>query len=132
MRYIDDFKTFEGINGSNDYTVGDVVLVRFEITNGDAVLTPVKIIKRFTPNSFIVTHKTEGSQLVNFPDFKIKHRNIISLYRALDQPMDSDHMTQNPKFNVDGSSSVPGANGKPTNDITKLPANQSLSNDISI
>ena len=132
MKYIQDYRTFEGINGRNDYVEGDVVVIRYEITDGDPVLTPVKIIKRFTPNKFLVSHNVEDSNFKNFPNLTIKHSMIISLFKELDKPNDSLSVTQNPKYAPNVSSMIPGGNGHAVNDIGQLPANQSPSNDIAI
>ena len=133
MKYLNDFKTFEGINGVNDYTEGDIVVIRYEITKGDPILTPVKIVTRYSPNSFLVSHKTDDSNIKNFPDLKIKLSQIVSRYKGIDDPANNTSLTQNPTIAPNLGGSVPGANGnQPTSDITQLPANQSMSNDISV
>jgi hypothetical protein len=133
MKYIKTYKMFEGINGRSDYKEGDIVLIRYEITKDDPILTPVKIVKIFTKNSYLVSHKNvDGSNLKNFPDLTIKFSQIISPYKTLDEPMTDLYVTQNPRINPDVSGMIPGGNSRPTNDITQLSANQSPSNDIAI
>ena len=132
MKYIKTYELFEGINGQNDYTEGDIVVIRFEVTKGDPILTPVKIIKRFTRNKFLVSHKVEDSQLKNFPDIVIKHSMIISRYKDLDTPYNDTHITQNPRISPDTSGMIPGSSTQPNSDRTQLPANQNPSNDIAI
>ena len=132
MKYIQDYKTFEGVGGTNDYVVGDIVVIMYENTNGDPILTPVKIVVRHSANSFTVSHKTDDSNLKNFPDLTIRYSQIISLYKDLNKPSNNNQTTQNPRINPNVSNFVPGANGQPVNDITQLAANQNPSNDIAI
>lgn len=132
MKYLYDFKTFERNTSHDDYKEGDMVLIRFEITDNEPIVTPVKIVKRHTKNSFTVTHNVEESQLKNFPDKTIKYSEIVAPYRMLSDPMDSDYVAMNPRINPDVSGMVPGGHGNPVNDITRLPANQNPSNDIAI
>ena len=63
----------------NSYAVGDIVLIRYWET-GD--LTPVKITKILSKNSYYITHNIEGSLFRNAPDTTVKSTNIIGMYRS--------------------------------------------------
>jgi hypothetical protein len=131
MRYLQDFNTFEG-NNHSAYIEQEIVLIRFEVTEGNPIVTPVKIIKKYTDNAYLVSHNIEDSNLRNFPDLKIKGSDIISPYQQLDSPIDSNWVATNPRINPNVSGQIPGGNGQPVSDITLPPANQHPSNDISI
>ena len=118
MKHLKDFKTFEGVNNQNDYKEGDVVLIRYQIAGADAIITPVKIIKCHTKNKFTISHKTDDSFLKNFPNITISAKDIISYYKAIDEPVNTIYSTQNPRINPKISGMIPGGSaGHPTNDI---------------
>jgi hypothetical protein len=132
MIYIQDYKTFED-NSHSDYTEGEIVLIRYEITDGNPIVTPVKIVKKFSKNTFLVSHNIEESNMRNFPNLSIKYSDIIAPYQQLDSPMDNSNITTNPRINPNVSGMVAGGNGiAPVSDITLPPANQHPSNDISL
>jgi hypothetical protein len=131
MRHIQDFRTFED-NNHSDYIEQEIVLIRFEVTEDNPIITPVKIIKKYSNNAYLVSHNIEDSNIRNFPDLKIKGSDIISPYQQMDSPMDSTWVTTNPRINPNVSGQIAGGNGAPVSDITLPPANQRPSNDISI
>lgn len=126
FKYIKDYNEYL-LESSNDYTVGDVVLIRYAVIPGEAILTPVRIINKFAANSYMVTHKTEDSSLKNFPDFSIKGSDIISRYHMIDDIQTGISITTNPQINPQISGALGQGQGK-----QNLPANQSPSNDISV
>lgn len=135
MKFIKTFENFklnEGIKGQSDYKEGDIVLIRYEITKGDPIITPVKIVKIFTKNAYLVSHKIEESQLKNFPDLKIRYSQIIAPFKTADDSGTVINPTENPRLNPNVGGLTPGATGHPTNDITQLPANQNPSNDLAL
>jgi hypothetical protein len=132
MRYLQNYKTFEGNNSHSDYNEQEIVLIRYEITKGDPIVTPVKIVKKFSNNSFLVSHNIEESDMRNFPNVAVKYSDIISPFKQLDSPMDSNYVATNPRINPNVSGQMAGGNGAPVSDITLPPANQHPSNDISI
>jgi hypothetical protein len=67
----------------NTYAVGDVVMIRYWQT-GD--LTPVKIIKIKSKNSYVVDFSIEGSLFRNAPETSIKSTDIVGMYRSNDSP----------------------------------------------
>jgi hypothetical protein len=127
--HIKNFDEFNELNesntGQNDYTIGDIVLVRYELLPGDAITTPVKIIKRYTPTTFLASHKVEDSNIKNSSDFVLKLSDIISAYRTLTDPMPDNYITQNPQINPNLNPNLGVGPNK-----TNLPANQQFSNDI--
>jgi hypothetical protein len=129
MRYIQDFITFES---NSSYIEQEIILIRFEVTEDNAIITPVKIVKKYSNNAYLVSHNIEDSNIRNFPDVKIKGSDIISPYQQLDSPMDSNWVATNPRINPNVSGMIAGGNGQPVSDITLPPANQHPSNDISI
>lgn len=115
MKYLINYKLYESYS---DYNPGDIVMIRYKLT-GD--ITPVKIIKRYSKNSFLVSHKTEDSYFINAKDESINIKDIIGPYRQLDNFGDATvSVTQNPTINprVDG--------------VIPITTDKTLSNDISI
>jgi len=67
----------------NVYTTGDVVMIRYWQT-GD--MTPVKIIKVNSKNSYTVDFNIEGSLFRNAPEATIKSTDIVAMYRSNNSP----------------------------------------------
>ena len=109
------FKEFVKESKTNDYMIGDIVMIRYWLT-GD--ITPVKLIEKITQNNFIASHKVEYSELFNAPDQEIKKSQIIWLYKGVGEPVDStSRYVENPNIRPDTSGIIPGANSWPSNDI---------------
>ncbi len=90
----------------NDYSVGDIVMIRYSMT-GD--LCPVKIIGKKTHNYYLVSHKVEGSHLMNAPDHGIKISEIIGRTEGVGDPINTtDRRTENPYMQPDTSGLIPG------------------------
>lgn len=106
----------EFINESNnDYSVGDIVMIRYWLT-GD--ITAVKIITKITRNNFIVSHKVENSQIFNAPNESIKKSQIIGIHTSVSSPINNTaRYTENPNIRPDTSGFVPGTGSFPSNDI---------------
>ena len=115
MKHLIDFKLFESYN---DYSVGDIVLIRYELT-GD--ITPVRITKKYGKNNFLVSFKTDDSFFINAKDAEINIKQIIGPYRQLDSfGSTSVSVTQNPAINPR------------VDDIIAKTNDKTLSNDISV
>jgi hypothetical protein len=108
MKNILDFSNFinEKYNKDLEFSVGDIVLIRYWLT-GDIV--PVKIIEKKTHSYFIVSHKVEGSNLVNVKDHGIKKNSILGMYKGISEPVDPQE-TMNPNIRPNISGIVPGWN----------------------
>ena len=91
-------------NTVKDYAVGDLVLIRYELT-GDP--TPVKIIEKKSHSYYIVSHKVEGSFLYNAPDHGVQVDSIIGRYQGVAE-LNDDEQIQSPKMRPDTSGFVPG------------------------
>jgi hypothetical protein len=102
-------------NTDNDYAVGDIVMIRYNLT-GD--LCPVEIIAKKTHNYFIVSHKVKDSHLYNAPDHGIKSSEIIGRHRGVGDPISTtDRKTENPTMQPDTSGIIPGGDSW-SNDIS--------------
>ena len=102
--------------GKNDYSVGDIVKIRYWMT-GD--ITSVKIINKITKNNFIVSHKVADSELYHAPDQEIKKSQIIGIVQSVSAPVDSTaRYTANPNIRPDTAGLIPGTGSFPSNDIS--------------
>ena len=110
-----NYKNFVKESKTNDYMVGDIVMIRYWLT-GD--ICPVKLITKITKNNFIASHKVQDSQLFNAPDQEIKKSQIIGLHTGVGEPVDAtSRYVENPNIRPDTSGLIPGANSWPSNDI---------------
>ena len=124
MKHIVEFKIFESYS---DYNIGDVVLIRYKIT-GD--ITPVKIIKKYSKNSFLVSHKNEESMFTGAKDETINISQIIGPYKQLDNMGDTTmRATKNPAINPRVDDRIAISNTDTTSAGPTI--NRTLSNDIS-
>ena len=115
MKRFNEFINEVKEEGTNDYMVGDIVMIRYWLT-GD--ISPVKITKKITKNNFVVSHRVENSSLFNAPDQEIKKSQIIGTYKGVGEPVDATaRYVENPNIRPDTSGLIPGANSWPSNDI---------------
>jgi hypothetical protein len=93
-KMITEFKLFEK---QYDPMVGEYYQIKYFLT-GD--LVPVKIIKRNSNNTYLVSFDVEGSIAKGAPEASIKNSDIISPYQPIRNPVGSGFVSANTNMNT--------------------------------
>jgi hypothetical protein len=70
MKFLLEFKSF--------FKEGDIILIEYWYHD---MITPCKVIKKLSRNSYRITHNIPQSKIQNAPDEIIKSSDIIDIYR---------------------------------------------------
>jgi hypothetical protein len=116
MKHLVQFKIFESYS---DYNQGDIVLIRYKITGE---ITPVKIIKKYSKNSYLISYNTEDSLYHNAKDEAVNISQIIGPYQQLDISGDNTRrVTQNPAINPKVDNIIAVSNDKTISNDLAMP-----------
>ena len=100
FNHVMSFQIFEArFNPAKD----DYVMITYTMT-GEPV--PVRIVKVFPNNTYLVSFNVEGSVAKGAPDATIRNSDIISPYKPIRSPVGSGFISSNTNFQVSNTSNV--------------------------
>jgi len=86
-----------------DPVAEEYVMINYHLTNEPV---PVKILKRYPNNTYLVSFDVEGSIAKGAPNATIRNSDIISPYKSLRSPVGTGFISANTNFQVRNTSNV--------------------------
>ena len=81
----------------------DYVMITYSLTGEP---TPVRILKTYPNNTYLVSFDVEGSTAKGAPNITIRNSDIISPYKSIKSPVGSGFISANTNFQVRNTSNV--------------------------
>lgn len=99
-KHIMTFKVFEK---RFDPVADEYVMINYHLTNEPV---PVKILKRYPNNTYLVSFNVEGSVTKGAPEATIRNSDIVSPYKPIRSPVGSGFVSANTNMQVRNTSNV--------------------------
>lgn len=98
--HVMSFKLFEK---RFDPVADEYVMINYHLTNEPV---PVKIIKRYPNNTYLVSFNVEGSVVKGAPEATIRNSDIISPYKPIRNPVGTGYVSANTNMQVRNTTNV--------------------------
>jgi hypothetical protein len=103
MKQLKHIMTFQIFEKQYSPIKDDYVMINYQLT-GEPV--PVKILKVYPNNNYLVSFKVEGSTAFGAPDTTIRNSDIISPYKPIKSPVGTGFISANTNMQVRNTTNV--------------------------